>query len=123
MAIEQPVPSPLEKLNLPEGAITFCSSYAGDCLYFIRSKAPQVPGQAPKIRMGDAGGSFQPHDVLGHELWFFAQNLVAEVARRGGQEAVQAMIDGAHDGFDPEIFDIIQKDTSNKLAEMAKAGS
>jgi hypothetical protein len=121
MPIEYPSKTSfLEQFELPEGAVTFCSSYTGDCLWFRKSKAAAEPGQAPRITMGDAGASFQPHDVQGHELYFFAQNLVAEVARRGGQEAVQAMIDGAHDGFDPEVYDIIQEDLANRLAELAR---
>jgi hypothetical protein len=123
MTIKQPEPSPLDALNLPEGAVTFCSSYTGDCLWFKRSKTPAEPGKAPRITMGDAGESFQRHDVMGHELWFFAQNLVAEVSRRGGPEAVQEMIDGAHDGFDPDVYEIIRRDTAERLAELARAGS
>jgi hypothetical protein len=117
-----PNPQPLSGFELPEGAVTMCSSYTGDCLWFTVDDGPQVPGHAPRIRMGDAAGTFQPHTVEGHELAFFARSFIAEMVRRGGLADVQDWLDRSPEAepFPPEVYDVIQRDTADRLAELAK---
>ena len=117
MPIQQPDPQPL---SLPDLAVTFCSSYTGDCIWVRKSPTPQEPGQAPKIQMGDAADSFPRHDVAGHELHFFSAAYTRAVFLHGGLDAVVAMIESSHEDFNEEVYEIIQRDLRNRLAELAK---